>query len=49
MYYLCSAGVDVLELRLDFLQDFQPDRDLDRLMGACSLPYIITYRPKWEG
>jgi 3-dehydroquinate dehydratase/shikimate dehydrogenase len=39
----------VLELRLDFLQDFKPDTDLDRLMAACSLPYIITYRPKWEG
>lgn len=44
-----STGVDILELRLDFLQDFEPDRDLDKLMGACSLPYIVTYRPKWEG
>lgn len=45
-----TTGVDVLELRLDFLQDFQADRDLERLMAACSsLPYIITYRPTWEG
>jgi hypothetical protein len=44
-----AAGVDVLELRLDFIQDFQPDRDLDKLMRAATLPYIITYRPKWEG
>jgi 3-dehydroquinate dehydratase/shikimate dehydrogenase len=45
-----SPGVDVLELRLDFLQDFAPERDLDLLMGACSpLPYIITFRPTWEG
>lgn len=38
-----------MELRLDFIQDFQPDRDLDTLMGAATLPYIVTYRPKWEG
>lgn len=45
------TGVDVLELRLDFLQDFEPDRDLDRLMGAAGSlgPYIVTYRPTWEG
>jgi hypothetical protein len=41
--------VDVLELRLDFLQDFEPARDLEALMAACPLPYIVTYRPTWEG
>ena len=44
-----AAGVDVIELRLDFLKDFSPETDLERLMGACSMPYIVTYRPTWEG
>eukprot|EP00882_Tetradesmus_deserticola_P017015 GHRQ01018201.1.p1 GENE.GHRQ01018201.1~~GHRQ01018201.1.p1 ORF type:complete len:485 (+),score=174.84 GHRQ01018201.1:201-1655(+) len=44
-----ATGVDVLELRLDFIQDFEPMKDLERLMSACSMPYIVTYRPAWEG
>jgi hypothetical protein len=44
-----ASGVDVVELRLDFISDFDPERDLDTLMKACTLPYIVTYRPKWEG
>lgn len=45
-----TAGVDVIELRLDFLKDFSPREDLLPLMAACkNVPYIITYRPAWEG
>ena len=44
-----ALGVDIVELRLDFLQGFQPERDLDALMASCPIPYIVTYRPKWEG
>lgn len=44
---------DLVELRLDFLQDFaEPERALKSLFGACqshALPYIVTYRPTWEG
>jgi hypothetical protein len=44
-----ASGVDVVELRLDFIADFDPERDLDALLAACTIPYIVTYRPKWEG
>jgi 3-dehydroquinate dehydratase/shikimate dehydrogenase len=44
-----ATGVDIIELRLDFIKDFEPMKDLERLMAACSMPYIVTYRPKWEG
>ena len=44
-----AAGVDVVELRLDFLAQFDPQADLKRLMDACTVPYIVTFRPTWEG
>ena len=48
-----ALRADLVELRLDFLQDFsEPERALKSLFGACQshgLPYITTYRPKWEG
>lgn len=44
-----AAGVDIVELRLDFLKAFDPQNDLKRLMDACTTPYIVTFRPKWEG
>ncbi|KAG2496617.1 hypothetical protein HYH03_005438 [Edaphochlamys debaryana] len=44
-----ASGVDIIELRLDFLTDFDPERDLERITQACPLPYIVTYRPAWEG
>ena len=43
-----GTGVDVLELRLDFIAGFDTERDLLRIMRHAKLPYIITYRPKWE-
>lgn len=44
-----ASGVDIIELRLDFIKDFDTQRDLPTLMSACTIPYIVTYRPKWEG
>ncbi len=43
-----TTGVDVLELRLDFIKDYDTERDLRRIMKASKLPYIVTYRPTWE-
>ena len=43
-----TTGVDVIELRLDFIQDFDTERDLLRIMRHSKLPYIVTYRPTWE-
>mmetsp|Transcript_20931 Transcript_20931/g.45776 ORF Transcript_20931/g.45776 Transcript_20931/m.45776 type:complete len:609 (+) Transcript_20931:186-2012(+) len=42
-------GVDIVELRLDFIKDFDTERDLPRIMSSCTRPFIVTYRPKWEG
>lgn len=42
-------GADIVELRLDYLQQFAPEADLSRLLQACPLPAIVTYRPTWEG
>lgn len=43
-----TTGVDVLELRIDFIKDFDTERDLRRIMAHAKLPYIVTYRPTWE-
>ena len=47
-----QAGADVIELRADYLTDFEPETDVKRLLDACAavqLPAIFTYRPAWEG
>ena len=44
-----DAGADVVELRLDFLEDFEPSRDLAEMIKGFELPCIVTYRPSWEG
>lgn len=44
-----ASGADVLEIRLDLYKDFSSEEDLKALMEACKLPYIVTYRPLWEG
>jgi Type I 3-dehydroquinase len=44
-----TSGVDVVELRVDFLQDFDPETHIELLLKACPLPAIFTYRPVWEG
>jgi len=45
----CACGADIVELRVDFLNAFNPEIDLPKLMKTCTLPYIVTYRPVWEG
>lgn len=44
-----AAGADVVELRLDFLEGFEPAADLPTLLAGTKLPAIVTYRPNWEG
>jgi len=43
-----TTGVDILELRLDFIKDYDTERDLRKIMKHAKLPYIVTYRPTWE-
>ncbi len=43
-----TGCVDVLELRIDRIQGFDTERDLERIMRHAKLPYIVTFRPKWE-
>lgn len=43
-----AAGADIVELRIDFLETLDAERDLPRLLSDCPLPAIVTYRPDWE-
>eukprot|EP00889_Picochlorum_renovo_P003956 jgi/Picre1/30986/NNA_006344.t1 len=44
-----AAGADSVELRLDYLVDFDAGNDLEGLLNAIDLPCIVTFRPLWEG
>lgn len=44
-----TAGADIVELRIDFLDAFHPREDLPRLLRESDMPAIVTFRPKWEG
>lgn len=44
-----QAGADIVELRLDYLESIDEDRDIDALVKCCELPTIATFRPAWEG
>ncbi|XP_042513640.1 bifunctional 3-dehydroquinate dehydratase/shikimate dehydrogenase, chloroplastic-like isoform X1 [Macadamia integrifolia] len=44
-----SQGADLVEIRLDYIQNFRPLQDLQMLLRDKPLPVIIVYRPKWEG
>lgn len=44
-----AAGADIVELRLDFIVGFNTEMHLQQLMAACTKPFIVTYRPIWEG
>ncbi len=50
-----SVGAELVELRMDFLTDFdmaQPENVLQQLFTACrdaEVVPIVTIRPKWEG
>lgn len=44
-----AGMLQIIELRLDFLANLNPARDLPKLVAACPVPAIVTFRPKWEG
>ncbi|KAL2563369.1 hypothetical protein GLYMA_20G230300v4 [Glycine max] len=44
-----ELGADLVEARLDFLNDFHPTQHLPSLINNRPLPILITYRPIWEG
>ncbi|XP_020222637.1 bifunctional 3-dehydroquinate dehydratase/shikimate dehydrogenase, chloroplastic isoform X2 [Cajanus cajan] len=44
-----DTGADVVEIRLDALNTFDPSQDLNTLLQHRPLPLLFTYRPKWEG
>ncbi|KAI9099122.1 hypothetical protein K1719_024889 [Acacia pycnantha] len=44
-----DIGADLVELRLDFLNHFNPPQHLQSLIKHRPLPTLITYRPTWEG
>ncbi|XP_042512950.1 bifunctional 3-dehydroquinate dehydratase/shikimate dehydrogenase, chloroplastic-like isoform X2 [Macadamia integrifolia] len=44
-----AGGADLVEVRLDYLNSFNPRQDLKILIKRSPLPTLFTYRPKWEG
>ncbi|KAI3856124.1 hypothetical protein MKW98_016157, partial [Papaver atlanticum] len=44
-----EIGVDMVEIRLDYLSSFNPRQDLQTLIQSCTMLTLFTYRPKWEG
>nr|AAS76684.1 At3g06350 [Arabidopsis thaliana] len=44
-----ELGADLVEIRLDWLKDFNPLEDLKTIIKKSPLPTLFTYRPKWEG
>ncbi|KAE8010114.1 hypothetical protein FH972_006507 [Carpinus fangiana] len=44
-----AEGADVVEVRLDYIKNFQPRQDLEIILRNKPLPVMIVYRPKWEG
>ncbi|KAK9293152.1 hypothetical protein L1049_021139 [Liquidambar formosana] len=49
MYKAKAQGADVVEVRLDFIDNFRPNQDLQILLNNKPLPVLVVYRPKWEG
>ncbi|OIT28748.1 PREDICTED: bifunctional 3-dehydroquinate dehydratase/shikimate dehydrogenase, chloroplastic-like [Nicotiana attenuata] len=44
-----AQGADLVEIRLDGINNFQPQKDLQLLLNNNPLPVLIVYRPIWEG
>ncbi|XP_043709231.1 bifunctional 3-dehydroquinate dehydratase/shikimate dehydrogenase, chloroplastic-like isoform X2 [Telopea speciosissima] len=44
-----AGGADLVEVRLDYLNNLNPRQDLKVLIKQSPLPTLFTYRPKWEG
>lgn len=49
MYQAKAEGADVVEIRLDCINNFQPRKDLEIILKKKPLPVLIVYRPKWAG
>ncbi|KAH9754555.1 Shikimate dehydrogenase [Citrus sinensis] len=49
MYQAKAEGADVVEIRLDCINNFQPGKDLEIILTKKPLPVLIVYRPKWAG
>ncbi|KAK8546471.1 hypothetical protein V6N12_027254 [Hibiscus sabdariffa] len=44
-----AQGAQLVEIKLDHINNFQPHRHLQIILKNKPLPAIIVYRPKWEG
>ncbi|XP_059652601.1 bifunctional 3-dehydroquinate dehydratase/shikimate dehydrogenase, chloroplastic-like [Cornus florida] len=49
MHQAKKQGADVVEIRLDCINNFRPRQDLEILLKNKPLPVIITYKTKREG
>ncbi|KAK3200466.1 hypothetical protein Dsin_023881 [Dipteronia sinensis] len=49
MHQAKAQGADLVEVRLDCINNFQPHQDLEIILKNKPLPVLIVYRPKWEG
>ncbi|KAJ6737509.1 SHIKIMATE DEHYDROGENASE [Salix viminalis] len=46
MHSAKAQGADVVEVRLDYINKFQPGQDLETIIRNKPLPVIIVYRSK---
>ena len=44
-----DGGADIVELRVDFIDGLDAPVDIPKMLAACAVPCIVTYRPTWEG
>jgi len=44
-----EGGADIVELRVDFIDGLNAAVDIPKMLAACAVPCIVTYRPTWEG
>lgn len=44
MYQAKAEGADVVEIRLDCINNFQPGKDLEIILTKKPLPVLIVYR-----
>ncbi|KAI3445243.1 hypothetical protein Pfo_001908 [Paulownia fortunei] len=49
MHQAKMQGADVVEIRLDCIDNFQPGRDLKLLLQNKPIPVVVVCRPSWEG
>jgi len=44
MYKAKVQGADLVEIRLDYIKNFQPRQDLETILKKKPLPVLIVYR-----